>query len=193
MLAASKAIRDAQEPCTSHFEQWADGGCPTSPHGDEVDCLQSIGGLDSPFCRGTFECTALEHGWPTTKSDQSPLTVASAVVELLSNRPTDQVSTNIVLLLGGDTVRLHLGRDENVLTTTRHGWRRRGHPCRPSDEQVYVLLRSILTSTGRVDLPCAADSRAGAYVNVPRVIHIRLSRFDEWRREEWLGFTGQRS
>ena len=33
ILTASKSIRDAQQPCTSLYERWAERGCPTQAEG----------------------------------------------------------------------------------------------------------------------------------------------------------------
>lgn len=128
LLTASKTIRDAQQPCTTHYEQWAEVGCPTQPESDEErDCLHSLGGLDSAFCQGAFDYTSLDNGWPTTHTDQPSSAVASRVLDLLAEKPTgvDHLITSIALSLGATTVRLQIGSG-NILTTSNQGWRRRG-------------------------------------------------------------------
>ena len=42
LLAANKAIRDAQQPCTTHFERWSEVGCPAQPQSDEERDLSSV-------------------------------------------------------------------------------------------------------------------------------------------------------
>lgn len=196
LLATNKAIRDAQQPCTTHYEQWAEVGCPTQPESDvERDCLQSLGGLDTTFCQGTFDYTSLDNGWPTTHTSQPSSSVAAAVLDLVAEKPTGvgHLVTKIVLILGTTTVRLQVGRSGNTLTTSNQGWRRRGNRCRPSDEQMRSLLQTILTRTGTIKLPCQEGSQASGEVQVPRSIHIRVARWDEWMEQEWLLFHGQRS
>ena len=192
ILTASKSIRDAQQPCTSLYERWAERGCPRQAEGNELSCLQSIGGLESAFCQGSFEYTILQDGWPMTLKDQAPATVATKVLDLLKRPPNANLVTNLSLILGTTTLRLQLG-GANTLTTTNQGWRRRGIQCRPTDEQVRKLLQSILTRTGTVELPCPEGSRAGVNVQVPRSIHIHMARWDELMEQEWLLLYGQRS
>ena len=196
LLTTNKAIRDAQQPCTTHYEQWAEVGCPTQPESDEErDCLHSLGGLDSAFCQGTFDYTSLDSGWPMTHTDQPSSAVASRVLDLLAEKPTgfDNLTTKIALSLGTTTVRLQIGSSGNILTTTNQGWRRRGTRCRPDDEQVRSLLQTILTRTGTIGLPCLEGSQASGEVQIPRSIHIRVARWDEWMEQEWLLFHGQRT
>ena len=196
LLAVNKAIRHSQQPCTSHFERWAEAGCPMQPESDgERDCLHSLGGLDTAFCQGTFDYTTLESGWPTTHTGQPSTAVASTVLDLVAEKPTgfDHLTTKIILALGTTVVRLQTGSSGNILTTTNQGWRRRGTRCRPSDEQVRSLLQTILTRTGTVRLPCLEGSQASSEVQIPRSIHIRVARWDEWMEQEWLLFHGQRS
>ena len=196
LLTASTSIRDAQRPCTSHFEQWAVSGCPTQPQSDvERDCLQSIGGVDSAFCQGTFNYTILEGGWPVGRTDQSPSTVASAVLDLLSEKPTgvDHLTTKIMLTFGTTILRVQVGGGRNILTASTQGWRRRGTRCRPSDGQVRGLLQTLLTRTGTVKLPCQEGSQGIGEVQVPRSLHIRVARWDEFMEQEWLLLYGQRS
>ena len=196
LLTASKSIRDAQRPCTSHFEQWAVSGCPTQPQSDvERDCLKSIGGVDSSFCQGTFNYTILEHGWPVGRTEQSSQDIASAVLDMLSVKPAgfDHLTTKVVLTLGTAVVRLQVGGGGNFLIVSRNGWRRRGTRCRPSDEQVRGLLQTLLTRTGTVRLPCQEGSQGNGEVQVPRSLHIRMARWDEFMEQEWLLLYGQRS
>ena len=106
ILTASKSIRDAQQPCTSLYERWAERGCPRPAEGNELSCLESIGGLDSAFCQGTFEYTILQDGWPMTHTDQAPATVATKVLDLLARPPNANLVTNLSLILGTTTLRL---------------------------------------------------------------------------------------
>ena len=196
LLTASKTIRDAQQPCTTHYERWAEDGCPAQPESDaERDCLRSLGGLDAAFCQGTFDYTSLDNGWPTTHTSQPSSFVVATVLDLIAEKPTgvDHLTTKIVLILGTTTVRLQMSSSGNIITATNQGWRRRGTRCRPSDEQVRSLLQTILTRTGTIKLPCPDGSQASGEVQVPRSIHIRVARWDEWMEQEWLLFHGQRS
>ena len=196
LLTANKVIRDAQQPCTTHYERWAEVGCPAQPESDaERDCLQSLGGLDTAFCQGTFDYTRLDDGWPRTYTSQPSGVVASTVLDLIAAKPigVDHLITKIVLILGTTTVRLQISSSGNILTTSNQGWRRRGTRCRPSDEQVRSVLQTILTRTGTIKLPCQEGSQASGEAQVPRSIHIRVARWDEWMEQEWLLFHGQRS
>jgi len=182
LLSISKAVRDG-EPCSRQYERWSFQGCPS----DGGECLRAIGGLDSTFCQGTYDLTVLHRIWPSRREDPAR-EVATRVVDLLGRRPLSGELV-ITLTLGSTTLRIRVGR-ENVISLIDRGWRKRGVVCKPTDAQVRQLLRTVLTRTGKIPLPCPPNSQSRGPITVPRSIHIRVAVWDQ--EEEWLLLYGQR-
>ena len=190
LLSASKAIRDGEE-CRARYEEWAVEGCPSEASGEDATCLQGLGGRDSGFCRGVYEVVTMrEDGWPTTSTVPAE-SLLDRVLRLLP-RHRSHLQTVIFVGMGHVTARFQLG-EENTLTTSHSGWRKRGGPCRLTMGQVRVVLRGLLVGTGSVALPCPTTSRAVGPIRVPRRVHIRMVRWDELRQHEWLVMHGQRT
>lgn len=190
LLSASKAIREGEE-CRLRYEQWAVDGCPSQASGQDAVCLNGIGGRDSGFCQGVYEMVVMrEDGWPASSTVSAESFMESVIRMLPQHR--GHLQTVILIRLGGVTVRLQLGQ-ENTLTTSRNGWRRRGGPCRLAMGQVHGVLRSLLVGTGRVELPCPKTTSAVGPIMVPREVDFRMTRWDELRQQEWLVIHALRS
>ena len=68
VLATTKSVREAHEPCTRHYEKWRATGCNATTD-EERACLEAIGGLDSTLCQGEYSVVAMEDGWPSASDN----------------------------------------------------------------------------------------------------------------------------
>ena len=161
LLRASKNIRNNEE-CTSRFEKWRAIGCPTDPTLDDMPCLQGAGRI----CELEFNIQSMGgkiwDGMPAAKA-------ASYVL--------GKIKTGCVLTfeMGETSVRIHVGEgEENGITVTREGWRKKGIACGPTRDEINDLVHGFMTKTGTVILPCMESTSAGERVDVPRKISLRL-------------------
>ena len=199
LLSTSRELR-GNESCAVLFEKWAAQNCPKSPHDPrEAACLAAVGGAGNRFCTGSFDVTTLDaNGWPTVEHDVQVGPFAERVSALLSvHDKNPRVLTVVVLVLGEYTLRVKLTHDtdgtaQNVITLVQGEWRNRGTPCRVMREHACGLIKSVLTSSGIVEIPCQPGSNARGPVFVPRVVHLRLSRYDTLTNQEWLTLSAVR-
>ena len=164
LLSTTKSIRSA-EPCASTLEEWRRVGCPTHPAaGLEKRCLSAIGGLANPLCRLEYDVSVATKRGVLEMGGVPAASVADTVISI--------AEPNLVtmLTLGSTVLRVRHGVP-NQLTVTRDNWRHRGTACRPSDAELRTLLRTILTTTGSIQLPCGA----GTLVHAPRMIQLTVT------------------
>ena len=181
ILAASKAIRDAHEPCTPHYEAWSRDGCPSQPTQEERQCLQNIDGYSSALCQGTYK-VVLEG--KERKMDASE--AYRALVRHLHPRGT---TLRLVMTLGSNILTVHRA-ESNIVTLTTDGWRTKGHRCMPNDAELHQMLFSIMSTTGKVPLPCAPTTSVRGPIVVPRRIQIHASRIEP--RSETVLYSARR-
>ena len=170
LLATTKALR-SQEDCANLFERWAATGCPThtptDPH--EHQCLQDLGGGQGLFCQGSFHVH--REGHPTTT-----LSSAQLARRLARRMQGDDRTLAVTFRSNAETVviRMHHSAEHgNRILLTRDGWRRKGRRCHPSDAELTVLIRALLTQRGPLMLPCAGSSSEGT-VHVPHLLSVQL-------------------
>ena len=159
VLETSSSIRSG-EPCTAHFDRWKREGCPSDPTEDERRCLEF----------GEWAC-----GEYATTAGREPVGVfADRLLERL--RPGNEL---VIRISWGDTSvrfeRREVARRDNILSIVRGGWRVKGFPCRPADEDGRALLRRILTRSGEIPLGCPENSSARGTVHVPREIEVDVN------------------
>ena len=90
LLAASKSIRNAHQPCTRKYERWREHGCKADSDEDRM-CLQAIGGLESTLCQGEYTLTSMESGSQVV-TDKVPATAMADRVRtfLTTHKVTSQ-------------------------------------------------------------------------------------------------------
>eukprot|EP00966_Prymnesium_polylepis_P163451 3778097-Prymnesium_polylepis.1 len=157
------------DPCRALLMRWALEGCPRPPATQlQRECLSSIGGLGSRFCRGTWE---LKYRDGRSTSDVDGASVAQTLANELNT-----VEKSVVAKLGSTTLQIY--RQEKTarytITATVNGWRRKGARCQPTAAQVAELIRSICTQTGPEALPCPEGGATPLSVAVPRMMSLEL-------------------
>ena len=182
LLKASREIRD-NEPCSRHFENWSVEGCPQEPSVDERVCLDGIG-RDSAFCTGIFLLKHLD-------SSSLPVTLdilATALVHRVSSLIPRQQGNDTRVMVSFETTSIlfDIGNDSITLTVGDGDITFPGFPCDTTHAEAINTIATLLTRTGRVEMPCPEHTA----LIVPRRIGVRVSRRDD--DDEWLLFTAAR-
>ena len=203
LLSTSREIRQGDR-CSSMFQKWASTSCPVDVRGNhESECLAAVGGLESPFCTGTFDVTTLDYdGLPTVHTGVSPSSFAHRVNEVLSvHEQYTRLNTVVSITIAGTDESLlrikvcsssEVGMANSTVTLTQGGWRSTGMACRLTRSASSDLIQSILTSIGSITVPCPAASNIKGPITVGRRIQVKISRLDETTGQDWTLLTAIR-
>ena len=184
LLSTSKQFRNA-EPCATYYDRWAERGCPPSEDlsEDQSECLNGIGGLDSPFCVGEYKVSRLDNG-TLTRSTMSVQRLLEEVRRLMQKPKLRHVTTTLIISISRVTIRLQ--RTATNLLVVTHGWRQRVR-CRISDVEFDALLATLLTQTGSLLLPCQATT-----IDMPRSLGLHVCHWDDLMQQEFTVLMGRR-
>ena len=178
VLKTSKAIREG-EPCTEHFEDWEENGCPPVVGAEEEGaCLEAIGGLEGTFCVSTYELHTIEQGWPDTKTEVPTNKVANTLATLLLQPPRRNITTITTFQFRVVTVTVYQRGNGSRLIIDQ-GFRKKVR-CDITNEHIGTLL-DICSRVGYAKLPCQNTNLV-----IPKRLQITVRRVDERTQQDFL-------